>query len=98
MGCWLGMARTCSCRDCRRDSQERTERQIATIKGCIPAVEEPQRMTGTTGTSDPIEDYTKKCKLDSAKNKVLESFEEYATLKGDILKADLMQKIKSLLE
>jgi len=60
---------------------------------------EPQRVTGDTGTSpDPIEEHTRKCKLDSAKTKVLDSFEEYATLKGDILKADLMQKIKSLLE
>jgi len=99
MGCWLGMARTCSCRDCRRDYRDKTEREIATIKGCIPAVEVPQRITGDTGTSpDPIEEHTRKCKLDSAKTKVLESFEEYATLKGDILKADLMQKIKSLLE
>jgi hypothetical protein len=50
------------------------------------------------GRGDPIEEHTRKCKLDSAKTKVLESFEEYATLKGEIVKEDLMQKIKSLLE
>ena len=79
---------TCGCRYCPLKVISPIK-HIATMKvvaGC----------NGPTGTSDPIEMHTRKCLVDSAKNKVLVAFDEYIKLEaGWSLVEELKEKILS---
>jgi hypothetical protein len=59
---------------------------MTTVAGC----------NGTTGTSDPIEMHTRKCLVDSAKNKARLAFDEYIKLEvGWDLIEEFKEKILS---
>jgi len=60
---------TCGCRYCppKVESPVKHIATMTTVAGC----------NGTTGSSDPIETHTRKCVIDSAKNKVMLAFDEY---------------------
>ncbi len=69
---------TCGCRWCPVNLQKTVLRHIATIK-------EKDMMR------DPIEEHTFKCRLDSAKSKVLLAFAEYIELGNGV---ELIEELK----
>ena len=82
---------TCGCRNCPK-KVESPVKHIATMTtvGYIDAC------VGTSDNKDAIEVHTRKCAVDSAKNKVLVSFAEYLKLEADawelieVLKAKIL--------
>jgi len=67
-----------------------------TLCGALPPLTTVSGCNGPTGTSDPIEMHTRKCLVDSAKNKVLLAFDEYIKLEaGWDLVEELKEKILS---
>jgi len=76
---------TCGCRYCpsKVESPIKHIGTMTTVAGC----------NGTTGSSDAIEMHTRKCAVDSAKNKVLIAFDEY--LKIEMGAWSLIEELKA---
>lgn len=79
---------TCGCRNCPKKVESPVKHipTMTTVSGCV----------GTIGTPDPIDVHTRKCAVDSAKNKVLLAFAEYLKLEAgaweliEVLKAKIL--------